>query len=189
MRRIKRVIKRRDLAASVVLYEPGFSEWIMVFDPVFSQIRKGDKAGTIEILDNRERFGGDEDRYREAMEATMTMLHHLGSMNRLLFQNFNNMANEVERRALKILAGKEEEKVEGTPVVELKVAEPEKGARISQADHVRAVIYALLQDPKATEHDRTYAMEELEPLLQELIQAEGRLLHGIAVAVETRLKK
>jgi len=124
--KIKKIIKSNDIAGSVVLYEPGFSEYLVVIDPIYSKIRFGDKPGQMVIMDDLQRdYYGDEKLRRESLEGTMNMLIHMANMNRLLFQNFNNMAGQVEKRADfgKLPGDKKEEKPEA-PVVQMEKANP-----------------------------------------------------------------
>lgn len=99
MRKIKGILKSRGLAASVILYEPGFSEYLSVIDPIYSTVRFGKEKGQLQILDDLETYHGDEQARMERMEATMNMLVHLANMSRVMFQNFNNMARLVETKA------------------------------------------------------------------------------------------
>lgn len=102
--RIKRRIQRNKVAGIVILYEPGFSEYLCVIDTPFSRVRFTSTPGKIEIQDKIEDFKGDEVARKEAMEQTMNMLLHLGSMSRLMFQNFNNMASQVEKKATVVVS-------------------------------------------------------------------------------------
>ncbi len=96
--RIKKILKRRGIAGSVIIYEPGFSEYLAMIDPIYSAVQFGEKPGELKILDSLEHYG-DEATRKERLEATMNMLLHLANMSRLMFQNFNNMAHQVEKRA------------------------------------------------------------------------------------------
>lgn len=190
MRKIKRIMDRYNVAGSATVYEPGFSEYLAVIDPIFSRIKFGQKPGQLVIMDDINDFKGDETARLEALEATMNMLVHLANMSRLMFQNFNNMANDIEKRALYKLPGEKkaqttEEMMASVKKVDAPVKDvpaPSK-AKATEDDHLRAVIYALLQDPNTKDVDPY----RVETAMKKLLERDHSLLNGILAIMEGSL--
>lgn len=59
----------------------------------------------------------------------------------------------------------------------------------AQALHIANVVRCLLADPMADNQDKKYINEELAGYLQEVIEKDGNLAHGLVVALEIYLGK
>lgn len=80
MTRIRAILKEEDIAGYVVLHEPGHSEYFLGFDPSWSVVQlERDEDGNvgIRLRSKLEEYGGDKDRQKRDLEASLNMLHHL----------------------------------------------------------------------------------------------------------------
>ena len=139
------MVRNRNFAASIIIYEPGNSLYGAVIDPKWSRVKFPPSGRGLYIDDKLEHYNSEEHRLKE-LEATMTMLVHLANMSRVMFQNFNTMATDVEKRAKVTIPEPPQE--EKKPV-----EAPTRPQALSQDEYVTAVVYALLNDPKATAED------------------------------------
>ncbi len=144
-KRMMAMVKNRNFAASIIIYEPGNSLYGAVIDPKWSRVKFPPSGRGLYIDDNLEHYNSEEHRLKE-LEATMTMLVHLANMSRVMFQNFNTMATDVEKRAKVTIP-------EPPKQADKPVDKPVRPQALSQDEYVTAVVYALLNDPKATAED------------------------------------
>lgn len=59
----------------------------------------------------------------------------------------------------------------------------------AQALHIADVVRCLLDDPMGDKQDKKYVKEVLSGYLQEVIDKDGNLAHGLVVALEVYLGK
>lgn len=59
----------------------------------------------------------------------------------------------------------------------------------AQALHIADVVRCLLADPMADNQDKKYIEQKLAGYLQEVIDKDGNLAHGLVVALEVYLGK
>jgi hypothetical protein len=78
MAEIKAIIIKHDIAAHVLLHEPGFSEYLLEIEPCWS-ILKLEKKG-IRIRSKLEDFAGDRDAQRKASEDTTSLIRHFADL-------------------------------------------------------------------------------------------------------------
>lgn len=95
MAEIITVLKRHDIAGHVVLYEPGFSEYLWLIDPSWSVMRFEKEGLRFEsrLVD----YGGDKARQQREQEASINMIKHFGDV----LINGGAMAKEIERQLKK----------------------------------------------------------------------------------------
>lgn len=75
MEEIKTILSREDIAAHVVLHEPGFSEYLLKVDPTYSCAKIRDNK--LQIKSKKEYFLGDTTKQRKVVEDTVNMATHL----------------------------------------------------------------------------------------------------------------
>lgn len=75
MDEIKEVLKKHDIAASVVLHTPGWSEYLLRIDTSYSCAAISEKG--IRLKAKAEDFGGDVDLMSRTLSNTANMLHNL----------------------------------------------------------------------------------------------------------------
>ncbi|MGH8587370.1 MAG: hypothetical protein ACREWE_14710 [Gammaproteobacteria bacterium] len=79
MAEIRAVLTKHDVAAYVLLHEPGFSEFLMAIDPSWSVMRfdNSDPKGLgIRFRAMLEEFGGDREAQRLAVEGSVNLVIH-----------------------------------------------------------------------------------------------------------------
>lgn len=81
MSEVEAILRRNDVAAYVVLHEPGFSEYLLAIDPTWSILSQEgpDIPGWdgIAMRSKLEDYGGDREHQRRNIENTANLLHHL----------------------------------------------------------------------------------------------------------------
>ena len=75
MEEIKEILKKHDIAASVVLHTPGWAEYLLRIDPSYSCATLSEKG--IRVKAKAEDFGGNVDLLGEVLTNTANMLHNL----------------------------------------------------------------------------------------------------------------
>ncbi len=79
MERVKAIMKEYDIAGTVILHTPGFSEFLIKIDPSYSCARlNGDELRIRAKL--QEDFGGDKEAWNKKIEDTVNMIDHLGDV-------------------------------------------------------------------------------------------------------------
>jgi hypothetical protein len=79
MARISAILAEEDIAAYVVLHEPGFSECLLAVEPTWSCLRMIGEEG-IRLRSKLEDYGGDRERQHKEIEATTNLLRHLADL-------------------------------------------------------------------------------------------------------------
>jgi hypothetical protein len=79
MAEIKAVLKKHDIAAHVLLHEPGYSEYLNAIEPSWSLIRIVDDGIRVrsKLLED---FGGDKEAQHKASEATASLIRHFADV-------------------------------------------------------------------------------------------------------------
>ena len=83
MAEINAVLERHDIAAHVVLHEPGFSEYLWRIDPSWSVIRFGVESSSVtgfRFRSKLEDYGGDKDLQKREQDASINMIVHFKDM-------------------------------------------------------------------------------------------------------------
>jgi hypothetical protein len=78
MAEIRSIIERYDIAANVILHEPGFSEYLQHISPSWSILKfeaAADGLG-VRVRSKLAEYGGDKERQRREVEASVNMLVH-----------------------------------------------------------------------------------------------------------------
>lgn len=76
MERIKAILKEYDIAGSIVLHTPPFSEYLLKIDPSYSCAKlDGDNIRVVAKL--QDDFGGDKEAWLKKMTDTINMITHL----------------------------------------------------------------------------------------------------------------
>lgn len=182
--RLKRIAKRKNIAAAIIIYEPGFSEWTVVIDPCFSHVRFSNTPGKLEIRDSMDRFASETDR-REALEGTMTMILHFHNMSRLLAGNFANMLRQVERDTKVKPPDLQKEEGQETTAE----AKPIEKPKPTRENFINTIVELLIQDPdlEGKEFDVEKARKQLQTYLTDLAEKRGGTLQAIFGELETKL--
>jgi len=79
MARIKAIVQECDIAAHVVLHEPGFSEYLMEIEPSWSVLRI-EKYGIGIRSRLQEDFGGDATAQLHANESSVNLVRHFADL-------------------------------------------------------------------------------------------------------------
>jgi hypothetical protein len=79
MARISAILAEEDIAAYVVLHEPGFSEYLLAVEPTWSCLRMIGEEG-IRLRSKLEDYGGDRERQHKEIGATINLLRHLADL-------------------------------------------------------------------------------------------------------------
>lgn len=92
MERIKAILKEYDIAASVILHTPGFSEYLIKVDASYSCAKfEGDFLRVKAKL--QEDFNGDKAAWNKKVEDTVNMITHFADVSG---QNSLNMFQLIE---------------------------------------------------------------------------------------------
>lgn len=95
MDRIKAVLKEYDIAGTVVLHTPGFSEFLLKLDPSYSIAElKGD---TIKIKAKKEDFNGDVKARDAALSDTVNMITHFADTNGMVALNMMQVMDMLKK--------------------------------------------------------------------------------------------
>lgn len=79
MEEIKAVLKKHDIAGSIILHTPGFGEYAKVWEPSYSCV-KLEGNGQFRFRAKAEDFGGSKEKRNEVLQSTANMLSILGTL-------------------------------------------------------------------------------------------------------------
>lgn len=98
MREIETILKAHDIAGSVVLHTPGYSEYLlhvfasyscMTIDPVKGHIRTGARL--------KEDFNGDKIAWHKKINETVNMVVHFRDVSAKQHEIFNHLAKQLKK--------------------------------------------------------------------------------------------
>jgi hypothetical protein len=97
MERIKAICKEYDIAASIVLHTPGFSEYLLKVDTTYSCAKfEGDFLRIKAKLE--EDFQGDKQAWNKKVSDTVNMFTHFTDVNGNTFLNTTKILEELAKK-------------------------------------------------------------------------------------------
>jgi hypothetical protein len=98
MEEIKAIIRKHDVAAFVVLHEPGFSEYFTEISPSYSCAKFEAGGSAIRIKAKvEEDFGGHVEAQQAALHHTSNMLHLLGLTGGKIAMNLFEVSEQFDK--------------------------------------------------------------------------------------------
>lgn len=89
------ICRKEDIAALIIIHEPGFSEFESILNPSYSCLIQDGNA--VRARAKAEDFGGDIDKRDEAVYQTSHFVHMFTKTLQLQFQTFNHMNAMFEK--------------------------------------------------------------------------------------------
>jgi len=82
MQEIEAILKREDIAGSIVLHRPGFAEHLLHISPSYScaTIHHGTKQDHIRLKARSADHNGDKEKVRQLVTDTSNMMMHLSTL-------------------------------------------------------------------------------------------------------------
>lgn len=95
MERIKAILKEYDIAGSVVLHTPGFSEYFLKINPSYSCAKQ--EGDGLRIVAKLSDFNGDKQARDKKLEDTVNMISHLADTNGATSLQMYNVMDELKK--------------------------------------------------------------------------------------------
>ncbi len=96
MAEIKKVLDEYDIAGSIVIHTPGFSEYLDHLTPSYS-CAKMEPNGTLRIRAKKEDYHGDVKLRDEKIRDTSNMLHHMSVEVRRSAEVYERISDHLDR--------------------------------------------------------------------------------------------
>lgn len=95
MERIKAILKEYDIAGTIVLHTPGFSEYLLKIDPSYS-VAKIEGEG-LKIKANLADYSGDKIARDKALNDTVNLTSHFADINGMVAINMIDVLDELKK--------------------------------------------------------------------------------------------